>query len=336
MSKMQKPIQQSKRLGVHSIPVIRPVESSVDTPLWSVLIPVYNCFRFLPKTLQSVLDQDMGKDCMEIIVVDDCSTDGDVRGLVEKVGRGRVQYFCQPVNVGSLENFNTCLNISRGVFIHLLHGDDYVMNGYYEKCSFLFSAFPDAGASCCNIIYIDEEGKFTYREPLERPEDGLLADWLRKLSRRQHLQYCAVSVRRKVYEKLGGFYGVNYGEDWEMWTRIAASYPFVYTPEPLAVYRRHRASISGSHLHSGQHIEDIKWVVDTVQQYLPIAERATAKKFAYQSYARFTMAKAHSIWFHTHNYSAAYRKIKEAFSLSIGPYLLWRACLLIVRMALKL
>jgi len=29
-------------------------------------------------------------------------------------------------------------------------------------------------------------------------------------------------VKREVYEKLGGFYGVEYGEDWEMWVRIAA------------------------------------------------------------------------------------------------------------------
>ena len=129
---------------------------------------------------------------------------------------------------------------------------------------------------------------------------------------------------------------MNYGEDWEMWTRIAARYPFVYTPQPLAVYRRHRESISGTHLYSGQHIEDIKWVIDAIQQYLPVAERVTARKQAYQSYARHTMAKAHSIWFHTHNYSASLYKIKEAFSLSKDPYLLWRAWLLVMRMVFKL
>jgi glycosyltransferase involved in cell wall biosynthesis len=322
-------------LHENAIPIIRPVMGTSVRPIWSVLIPVYNCFAFLPQTLKSVLAQDSGEAQMEIIVVDDCSTDGDVEGLVNQIGKGRIRYVRQPQNVGSLKNFETCLNLSRGHLIHLLHGDDYIKQGYYQKMTALFTAFPEAGAACCNIIYVDDQDNFICCEPIEQSNEGILDNWLQKLSRRQHLQYCAVSVRRKVYEEVGGFYGVHYGEDWEMWTRIAARYPFVYTPLPLATYRRHDYSISGHHLSSGQHVQDIKWVIDTIQQYIPAEQRETSKQLAYKSYARQTMAKAFSIWYKTKNRQAALTKIKEAFSLYRDSYLIWRALLLHIWMGFK-
>lgn len=102
-----------------SPPVIRPVEGNGSRPLWSVMIPVYNCSPYLPQTLKSILLQDPGPEQMQIEVVDDCSTDADVAQLVMQIGKGRIDYFCQPVNVGSLRNFETCLNRSRGKYIHL-------------------------------------------------------------------------------------------------------------------------------------------------------------------------------------------------------------------------
>ena len=84
-----------------SPPIINPVLDKRNRPLWSVMIPVFNCSEFLVDALQSVLVQDMGKDRMQIEVLDDNSTDTDVKALVEKIGNGRVTYYKQPQNVGS-------------------------------------------------------------------------------------------------------------------------------------------------------------------------------------------------------------------------------------------
>ncbi|MBC7850231.1 MAG: glycosyltransferase, partial [Chitinophagaceae bacterium] len=54
------------------------------------MITTYNCFPFLGEAIASVLQQDPGADVMEIEVVDDGSTDGDVKAQVEKIGKGRV------------------------------------------------------------------------------------------------------------------------------------------------------------------------------------------------------------------------------------------------------
>ncbi|MEO5996733.1 MAG: glycosyltransferase, partial [Chitinophagaceae bacterium] len=73
-----------------SPPVIAALANNENRPLWSVMIPTYNCISFVKNALQSVLAQDRGVFNMQIEVIDDCSTDGDVGALVEEIGKGRV------------------------------------------------------------------------------------------------------------------------------------------------------------------------------------------------------------------------------------------------------
>ncbi|RYZ20011.1 MAG: glycosyltransferase, partial [Chitinophagaceae bacterium] len=90
-------------------PTIAPLPPTENRPQFSVMIPAYNCAAYLIETLNSVLEQDFGEELMQIEVVDDCSTDTDVKALVHKIGGDRVTYFRQPQNVGSIRNFETCI-----------------------------------------------------------------------------------------------------------------------------------------------------------------------------------------------------------------------------------
>src|SRR5690554_6924401 len=128
-------------------PVIPARDGALGHPTWSVMIPVYNCSLYLPQVLRSVLKQDLGEAMMQIEVVDDASTDSDVQRIVEELGKGRISYFRQAENVGSLRNFETCINRSKGKYIHLLHGDDLVKDGFYKKITQLFARYPEAGAA---------------------------------------------------------------------------------------------------------------------------------------------------------------------------------------------
>ncbi len=75
-----------------------------------------------------------------------------------------------------------------------------------------------------------------------------------------------------MYENLGAFYGVDYGEDWEMWVRIARHYPVAYTPQVLAAYRLHAASISGRSYASAKNLERPS-VGDTNHTAIPAGNR---------------------------------------------------------------
>src|SRR5687768_18494148 len=128
-----------------SPPYILPRLNTKNVPLWSVMIPVYNCSKYLPDALESVLMNNIPEEEMQIEVIDDASTDADVKAIVERIGKGRIKYFRQLENVGSVRNFETCINRSCGDLVHILHGDDRVKKGYYEKIGNLFQKYPDAG-----------------------------------------------------------------------------------------------------------------------------------------------------------------------------------------------
>ena len=298
-----------------SPPPIPPRLNNTNSPLWSVMIPVYNCSEYLPDTLNSVLMNDIPQEEMQIEVIDDASTDADVKALVERLGKGRIEYFRQAENVGSLRNFETCINRSRGNLVHILHGDDRVRKGYYEKIASLFQQYPDAGAAFCRFAYINEKGHQVDFQPAEGKEEGILKNWLLLIAEKQRIQYAAITVRRDVYEQLGGFYGLTYAEDWEMWARIAKHYPFVYTPQIFAEYRRHTQSISGGKFLRGEYLHDIKTVMEIIQEYLPPGQRKKVLRKSKRFYSSYALKVANRLWSSFHDEKIVQANINEGLKM---------------------
>ena len=304
-----------------SPPRIHPLSSRSNRPLWSVMISTYNSTKFLEETLVSVLSQATHQDQMQIEVVDDASTDADVEKLVSRIGRGRVNYFRQPHNVGSLRNFETCLNRAQGHLVHLLHGDDKVITNFYAKFTDLFQRFPEAGAAFCNYYYINSGGKKIGRQIPETEKEGILSDFLLKIAHKQRIQYAAMVVKRSVYESLGAFYGVTYGEDWEMWVRIAHHYPVAYTPDTLAEYRSHTNSITNQKASSGQTLTDLVFVINNIRQYVPEKHRTVIWHQSMQLYTRYELHSIFNKWKTTDNLKTlinnTYRTLKLYHTISL-------------------
>lgn len=319
-----------------SPPVITPVPDGVRRPRWSVMIPAFNCSGFLKETMEAVLAQALPPEEMQIEVVDDHSTDADVEALVHSVGKGRISYFRQPENKGSLRNFESCLNRSRGHLIHLLHGDDLIKPGYYQAMDELFHRFPQAGAAFCRYEYIGESSKRLYYRDAEMKEAGMLPDALLLLAGRQRLQFCTITVKREVYEKLGAFFGVDYGEDWEMWVRIARNYPVAYTPEVLASYRLHVSSISGRSYATAKNLKDLQWVMQSIQQYLPETERARILQQSMKFYAHYGIKIANDLWYGVRNREGVKVQVEEALRMHRDWRMYWKITKLYTKMAMNI
>lgn len=298
------------------------------------MIPAYNCGPYLKETLQSVLAQDPGEALMQIEVCDDASTDTDVARLVQETGKGRVGYYPQHFNVGSLRNFETALKRSRGSLVHLLHGDDRVKTGFYKKMGNFFDDHPEAGAAFCRYVSVDEWNGEEMISELEQSGTGILDDWLKRLSVKQRIQTPAMVVRRAVYEDLGAFYGVHYGEDWEMWLRIAAHYKTGYVPEVLAEYRKHDDSISGKYILTGQNIRDLKTVMDLSRDYFTPDQWRQQHRESRNFYAHYAINTARKIWGRHHHRRGTIRQIREAFSLAIDREILLQSAKLLAKIAL--
>ncbi|MDF2870894.1 MAG: tuaG [Anaerocolumna sp.] len=102
----------------------------VDNPMISVIIPVYNKSSFIGKAIDSVLLQ---KVSLELIIIDDCSTDL-VDSVIKKYEKDkRVIFLRNNKNLGVAVSRNIGVNIARGEYIAYLDADDYWMPNKLEK-----------------------------------------------------------------------------------------------------------------------------------------------------------------------------------------------------------
>ena len=255
---------------------IEPITDNLPRPTWSVMIPTYNCAGYLGETLSSVLDQaPRGADEMQIEVVDDGSTD-DPEAVVRSIAGDRVVFHRQPQNVGHILNFATCLSRARGRYVHLLHGDDRVEPGFYAAMQRGFESSPEIGAAFCRHRYIDGDGRELSVPDAEQPRAGPLTGGVERLAEEQRIMTPSITVRRDVYEELGGFDPrLVCSEDWEMWVRIAARCPVWYEPKVLAGYRMHENSNTGRHYRFAQELGYTRRAIEIFSEYLP-APRARA------------------------------------------------------------
>lgn len=303
--------------------------------MWSVMIPAYNCSRCLEQTISSVLCQDRGTDNMQICVVDDGSTDADIHELVNRVGQGRVEYLRNSENMGSLRTFEKCINNARGKLLHLLHGDDFISQGFYSVIEELFANYPHAGAAFTDFNFVGEENNFLYREAPLMDVAGVLPNSLELLACKQRIQPPSMVVKRAVYEDLGSFFGVTYGEDWEMWVRIASRYPILHSPQYLASYRVHDFNISGTAIMTGQNVADIKKVIQIIALYLPESARKRLEKAARKNFAIYYAWLAHKLYHDNRNVEAAIQQALGALSLDINFYTLLLAAKLYTKILIR-
>lgn len=99
-----------------------------ETPLATVILIVYNQQEFVKRALESILAQECSFP-VEVVIGDDCSTDGSTEALREVTssytGAFSIRELPRNENLGMHRNFYECLLASKGRFVALLEGDDY-------------------------------------------------------------------------------------------------------------------------------------------------------------------------------------------------------------------
>lgn len=111
-------------------------------PKVSVIIPVYNTEKFLRKCLDSVCNQTLQD--IEIICINDCSTDGSLEILREYAGKdNRIKLIELFENGGAAKARNIGIDIAHGEYIGFVDSDDFVDLDFYEK---LYNKAVETGA----------------------------------------------------------------------------------------------------------------------------------------------------------------------------------------------
>ncbi|GAA3622041.1 glycosyltransferase [Microlunatus ginsengisoli] len=259
-----------------------PPVTAGDRPRWSVVIPVHNCADYLAQALPEVLAQLAGRDDAEIIVADDASTDDPGR-VVERLGGGKVVFSPNPTHLGAIGTFNRCLELSRGELVHLLHGDDGVLPGFYAGMERALAG-SDAVAAVCRVQDIDGDNELLYVTKSYRNGTGIWPDALDAFAVSNRVRAPGIVVRRAAYERIGGYRtDLPHAADWDMWTRLAASGPIMFVDEVLALYRRHGSSDTSVRVQTGENVRERVTAIGVVSGYLPAERRprTTRKALAY-------------------------------------------------------
>ena len=250
-------------------------------PFWSVMIPSYNSADLLGATLESVLQQDPGEDVMQIEVVDDGSEPDDPGEVVRRLGGGRVGYYRQPHNVGASANFTTCVRRSVGQWVHILHSDDLVKPGFYDRYRSRIESCPDVVMVGARTQEVDADARPVALTIPVATEGGYLLDAARTIATSNPLRCVSVVVARVSYEETGAFHpGLAHANDWEMWTRVASRGPVGWVDECLGLYRMHERSDTSRLHRSTAYIDDCLHAADVIATHFEPTTRRQVRPAA--------------------------------------------------------
>ncbi len=229
--------------------------AGAEDTLVSVCIPAYNSGRYIQQTMESVLNQTHRN--LELVVVDDCSSDDTVQKAEEIAARdSRVRIVRNPHNLGMAGNWNACIRQARGEYMKLLCADDILYPESIEKelAPFLFCQELQLSMSDTALINIDGQriGSFG-RWPKKGQMDG------RKLAKRSILLNnffgapCNNLFRRDAALAAGGFDPqFSYILDFDFWVRMACRGTVYITHEKLNAFRIRRDSNTGDVMGDGE------------------------------------------------------------------------------------
>jgi glycosyltransferase involved in cell wall biosynthesis len=204
----------------------------------SVVIATYNCGRFLPEAVESVLRQTYRD--WELIIVDDGSAD-DTPGAVQPfLADARVRYHRRRHEGQSLTK-NHGVHMTRAPLVAFLDADDVWLPEKLARQVGLFRADPDLGVAFARHVLIDEQGRelATRQPPL--PSGGVLNE----IFRTNFVCFSSAVVRRAALASAGLFDPrLCLAVDYDLWLRVALRFRFDYVDSPLVKYRTGHASLS--------------------------------------------------------------------------------------------
>lgn len=199
--------------------------------LVSIVIPTYNHARYLPEAIGSAMAQTYRD--VEIVVVDDGSSD-NTGDLVSRIEDERIRYVRQP-NRGLPSARNTGLRASRGSYVVFLDADDRLLPDQTELGLRALTSQPGLGLVCGDIRPFGHLGTFRHVHRCT-PAPDHYGSLLRSCF---IVNVGACMFPRTVLEEMGGFdERLPSSEDWDLFLRIARSYPIHCHHIPVLEYRR--------------------------------------------------------------------------------------------------
>jgi glycosyltransferase involved in cell wall biosynthesis len=238
-------------------------EAPMNDRLVSVIIPSFNCRKHVCAAIDSALAQ--SHSLLEVIVIDDGSTDGTGALISERYGSS-VRYAFQ-ANRGLAAARNAGLAMASGDLIQFLDSDDLLRPEKVAKHVDFLEKHPDTDVVYSDFVYFvsDPAVDSTPSPDHYRARYGAADTWTALLSGNFIVCHAAL-VRRSAILAVDGFdESLRACEDYDLWLRLAArGSGFRHAGAALALYRRTPGSMSSRPMQ--QWLENLR-VLDKVPTY---------------------------------------------------------------------
>ena len=244
-------------------------ERADGAPRVSVIIPCHNYAPYVGEAIESILAQSLPRSGLEVIVVDDASTDASWDVIQRYVPHGVIGERHER-NQGHIRTYHDGMERSRGEYIVLLSADDLAIDrDALRDQARLLDEHPEAGIAYADFVVIDETGRRLAQRAIAAPPVMRGADAFRRLLFENFIQHSGTMVRRSLFVETGGYdERLFHSVDWELWLRIAARADLAHVDRPLYAYRVHGMNMHSTHGYD-KSITEIMRVLEIVSAYGP-------------------------------------------------------------------
>lgn len=212
---------------------------SEELPLVSIIVASYNHEKYITECVESIMQQTYPN--IELIVVDDCSTDNTQEILKNLQSQYNFKLMINKVNIGVSGTRNRGIKNSSGKYLGGCASDDFLD---YEKIQqqVEYLEHNQDYALCYGREGAVKDKKIIYRKNKNYKSGDIFSDLLLQ---RFWIPAGTVLMKREIFDRVGGYDEKLKIEDYDLWLRIASEFKFVYLDKQMYYYRLHGNNTSG-------------------------------------------------------------------------------------------
>jgi len=207
------------------------------SPAVSVIMAAYNAMPYLPRAVESVLDQSYRD--FECLIVNDASTD-DTGDYLKSLTDPRVRLIANETNQGLAFSLNRAIDAARGRYLARMDADDICHPQRFERQVAFMDRHPDTGVVGTHFVLIDENGD-TIRKVVTATRDDIIRF---RMMYTFPMCHPSIMIRSKILRDHGLAYDARYrlNEDYALFIALSEHTRFAVMPDYLLRFRKHGAS----------------------------------------------------------------------------------------------
>jgi glycosyltransferase involved in cell wall biosynthesis len=217
----------------------------MNAPAVSIILPAYNCEKFIGQAIESVLHQSFAD--FEFIIINDGSTD-KTEMIILGYADPRIVYLKNPENKGLIFSLNRMIALAHGKYIARMDADDICHPQRIEKQKTFLDQNENIAVLATTVDFINEAGEKTGVWELDRQTITPVA--IKKMMLHQNcIAHPTVMIRSELIKELK--YSINQKniEDYDLWLRVLNRGKIIgKLDEPMLLYRQHDDSVTSQHL----------------------------------------------------------------------------------------